>query len=786
MSVSSLAPTTSVPLTLRAVTGVPLTIAQGDGNLTALAAALALTAQAAPTQAAIAALQQSTQAALANTAPATVVNRANQVGYDPGNLVNQNTANRTLIQTDALPNSTIETNFATANTVTVPLNTAVAAVPPNRTTPGFQVDDTIYIYVAGTGATTIVAAAGVQIVVPTGYSMQALGQGSELKLRNRGVNLWALTGNLATTAQAGGGTGTGPQPPANTGAPIITGSTQYGSTLSIGTAAVWTNSPTITRQWFANGVAISGVTGSTYVTTLAEVGQGITYQETGTVSGLAPVTGIMSNSITVTNSAVTTPTPIAGSPPSASGTFAVSNALALSAGGWNGSPTLYTFTPYINGVAQTPIGPQASASASYTLGTSAAGTAFSFTVLAANGSGNDAAGPISSATYNIPGAAPVLTASSTVAIYDVTNSGGFYTGDTLALELGVWANNPTYAYAWYSASAKGIKTLVGSLSTYVIQSSDVGCMISCVVTGTSTGGPIPEEALGVGPCQASSLLPVWSVQPSLSPTSASVGGVITASVGTVSNSPTISYQWLRNGSVNIGTNSATYTIVAADAGSTITCLLAGVASGLTATALTSNSCAVSGSGGGSLSATVTSNAGNSNLTTLFPLGWKTWPNTTTSNNMSGGLTITETQVNMVAQTNFQYGQNYTNGTSPTSATGCYGIITTWGEATGAGGNTLSIPLSGTATRVSGIIVGAYNQGYQIVASLSDNSAAPITVGPTYTASNSTVLSDGNNLDLVTFTCNAASSGQSLNLAVTNAQGSLGAGQILILAVGIES
>lgn len=62
--------------------------------------------------------------------------------------------------------------------------------------------------------------------------------------------------------------------PANTVAPAITGTAQQGQTLTT-TNGTWTNSPTFARKWYANGVEISGATGTTYVVQVGDVGKKI-------------------------------------------------------------------------------------------------------------------------------------------------------------------------------------------------------------------------------------------------------------------------------------------------------------------------------------------------------------------------------------------------------------------------------------------------------------------------------------------------------------------------------
>ena len=73
--------------------------------------------------------------------------------------------------------------------------------------------------------------------------------------------------------------------PVNTVAPAITGTTTVGQTLTT-TNGTWTGvpTPTYTRQWYADGVAISGATGTTRVLAAGEQGKVITVVVTATNS----------------------------------------------------------------------------------------------------------------------------------------------------------------------------------------------------------------------------------------------------------------------------------------------------------------------------------------------------------------------------------------------------------------------------------------------------------------------------------------------------------------------
>lgn len=86
--------------------------------------------------------------------------------------------------------------------------------------------------------------------------------------------------------------------PANTVAPVASGSAPQGSTLSV-TTGTWSGAPSYTYQWKRNGSAVSGATSPTYVTVSGDVGTSITCTVTGTNPfGSATAT---SNGISVTS-----------------------------------------------------------------------------------------------------------------------------------------------------------------------------------------------------------------------------------------------------------------------------------------------------------------------------------------------------------------------------------------------------------------------------------------------------------------------------------------------------
>ena len=260
---------------------------------------------------------------------------------------------------------------------------------------------------------------------------------------------------LGNSKESGGGGGA--VAPVNTLAPVISGTTTLGSTLT-STTGTWTGSPapTFTYQWYRGATLISGATSSTYVTVLADSTASITCRVTGTNTGGSAV--------------------------------AISNAL-----------TMANYTP-VNSVA------------------------------------------------------PVISGTTTL-------------GSTLTSTTGTWSNNPaTYSYQWY----RGASLIGGATSsTYVTVLADSTANITCVVTATNVAGSANATSNAL---TMDNYAPVNTVAPVVSGT-AVVGQVLTTTDGTWSNSPSsFSYQWKR-GVTNVGTNATTYTLVSADAGQSMTCVV---------------------------------------------------------------------------------------------------------------------------------------------------------------------------------------------------------------------
>jgi surface protein len=146
---------------------------------------------------------------------------------------------------------------------------------------------------------------------------------------------------------------------------------------------------------------------------------------------------------------------------------------------------------------------------------------------------------------------------------------GFNTlGSTLTSTTGTWTNSPTsFAYQW---NRNGSPIPSATSSTYILVGADNAAAITCVVTATNAAGSTSATSNTIIVANAA---PVNTLAPVISGLT-DLGGVLSSTTGTWNGIPTITYayQWKR-GATNIGTNSSTYTLVAADSAAAITCVV---------------------------------------------------------------------------------------------------------------------------------------------------------------------------------------------------------------------
>ncbi len=397
------------------------------------------------------------------------------------------------------------------------------------------------------------------------YTVQSTDVGSTLEVTVTGTN---SAGSSSATSPP---TAVVTSPPVNTAAPAISGTAAQGSQLTASNGT-WTGTPapTFTYSWSdcdvngANCSPISNTNSSTYTAQSTDVGSTLEVTVTGTnTSG--------SSAATSGPTAVVGAPPVNTAAPGISGTTSQGSQLTASTGTWTGTPAptfTYSWSDCdVNGANCSPI--SNTNSSTYTAQSTDAGSTLKVTVTGTNtvGSASATSGPTA-----VVGSPPANTALPMI-------SGTASQGSQLTASNGTWTGTPapTFTYSWSDcdvngANCKPIST--ANSSTYTAQGSDAGSTLEVTVTGSNGVGS--SASATSGPTAVVSSPPVNSAVPAISG-SAVEAQTLTASTGTWSGvpAPTFAYSWsdcnASGASCNpiSGANSATYTAVAADVGSTL-------------------------------------------------------------------------------------------------------------------------------------------------------------------------------------------------------------------------
>jgi hypothetical protein len=362
--------------------------------------------------------------------------------------------------------------------------------------------------------------------------------------------------------------------PANTSPPTISGTAQEGQTLTA-SSGTWSGSPPLSYsyQWRrcdkngGNCVDIAGATGQTYALVPADVGATIRVAVTASndlssTAGSAPTTIIAAAP------------PANTSPPTISGTAQQGQTLSASTGTWSGTaPFTYAYQWRRCDTGGGGCADIAGATATtYTLVAADLATTIRVAVTASNAAGSTLASSSQTQVVAPPPAPPTNTSLPTI-------SGTTQDGQTLSGSTGTWSGTPpfTYAYQWRRCDTAGtncVDVTGATGKTYALGPADVGKTIRVAVTATNRGGSTtatsdPTAVVAAAP-------PVNTSPPAIAGT-AQQGQTLSASTGTWSGTApfTYAYQWRRcdtggGGCADIASaTTTTYTLVAADLGTTI-------------------------------------------------------------------------------------------------------------------------------------------------------------------------------------------------------------------------
>jgi hypothetical protein len=311
--------------------------------------------------------------------------------------------------------------------------------------------------------------------------------------------------------------------------PQVSGSPRVGSTLSALTADFTPRQDSMSYQWFADKVPLSGQTGSTLVVTAAEAGKSITIRATGRRSSFDDLT-VSSPPFgpieLLTMDSAATPT-ITGDP-------APGRAVTVQVGPWEPAPTSFAYQWRLDGqnIAN-------AVTASYTPKASDLGRALSVQVVGAK-SGyapvSRISAPVTVGAAPMEGASPVLTGTPKV-------------GATLTASVSGW--QPAGSLLGYSWRVGGTEVAGATGRSFVIPPHAVGTSVTVTVRGTLAGySPTARSTSTTVPVAAGTLV---------SPTPRvvgrpRVGRTVTASAaGWGPVAVTRSYRWLINGKAVKGT-----------------------------------------------------------------------------------------------------------------------------------------------------------------------------------------------------------------------------------------
>jgi hypothetical protein len=405
--------------------------------------------------------------------------------------------------------------------------------------------------------------------------------------------------------------------PFDTTAPTVSGSAAVGSTWTLNTGT-WTGTPlpTIVQAWLrcnapiatafttvpAGCTAISGANGTTYLSTLSDVGKYLTTQLGGSNSMGFTLAGA------VNGTAIQLAAPANTVAPTVSGPTTIGSTWTLNTGTWTGSPTptivqawLRCTHPVTAAFTTVPAGCVAiggATSTTYVTTTADAGKYLTAQLAGSNASGFALAGAMSGTAIQL--AAPANTVAPTV-------SGSTSVGSTWTLNTGTWTGSPTpvIVQAWlrcatpvttaFTTVPNGCVAIGGAGAlTYVSTAGDVGKYLTAQVAGTNPFGFALSGAASTAVVQAAPpAAPANTVAPTVSG-STTVGSTWTVNIGTWTGSPTpvIVQAWLRCshavtvafttvpvGCVAInGATALTYVSAAADLGKYVTAQVAGTSS----------------------------------------------------------------------------------------------------------------------------------------------------------------------------------------------------------------
>lgn len=292
-----------------------------------------------------------------------------------------------------------------------------------------------------------------------------------LEVVSTGLSAGTYTACVRARNQLGWGEWTTPSAPVTytlapmaSSTPTISGTVKVGETLTANPGA-WTPETTLSYRWMADGVAVSGGSGSTLVLSPLHAGKAITVR----VAGSKP--GYVTASKTSGATAAVAKGTLVGAVPTITGTARVGATLTASAGSWSPAPVALTYQWYRSGVAIT-----GATASTYMLVTDDLGKTITVKTTARKTGYNvssKTSRPTAAVTTNL------LTAARPVIV------GSPKADQTLTVNTGTWSpTGVTFTYQWYR---NGSAISGATASFYKAVSADIGSGLTVRVTGRKSG-----------------------------------------------------------------------------------------------------------------------------------------------------------------------------------------------------------------------------------------------------------------------------------------------------------
>ena len=419
------------------------------------------------------------------------------------------------------------------------------------------------------------------------HTLVAADQGTTIKVT---VSFTDDASNAETlTSAATAAVAAAPNTPA-TGAPTITGTAQVGQTLTAVTTAIMDanglTTPSYTYQWIRvatdnTETNISGATASTY--TLVAADQGTTVKVT--VSFTDDASNAETRTSAATAAVAAAPNTPATGAPTITGTAQVGQTLTagttaiVDADGLTSVSYTYQWIRVATDNTETNI--SGATASTHTLVAADQGTTIKVTVSFTDDASN--AETLTSAATAAVAAAPNTPATGAPTITGTAQVGQTLTAVTTAIMDANGLTTPSYTYQWIRVATDNTETNISgaTASTYTLVAADQGTTIKVTVSFTDdANNPETRTSAATAAVAAAANTPATGA-PTITGT-AQVGQTLTAGTTAIMDADGLTavqaiglykFQWIRvatdNSETNIASATVTYTLVAADLGTTI-------------------------------------------------------------------------------------------------------------------------------------------------------------------------------------------------------------------------